>query len=531
MASKTGPIGQQYASDDTDRTQILDRARLCAALADPALLPPLNHNADEKLPENYQSIGTQGMLNMEGKMLSALFPPGQPWFHLEVAPEIRYDPETDQAAIQTADQLLYLRELAIQAILESSNLNGNDERGGQLGFRSGMRMALAQILVTGESLVYLTDDYRLKVISRDSYVTKRDPCGDVIYHIVREEVDPLSLPLESFDKLALKAEELAEKEVNERLVDLYTRCQWQPREKHWKITQEIEGIEVSSSTEKISPFFCIPFRLAPKENYGRGFIELNLGDLRTLNEMEKRLLELANLMSLGIIAKDYASEVRDEDLKKGSGQIILAKVRGAQCDDIALVKFDAVNEAAQIGHSIEVKSRRLGKAMLMESDSQPTGDRVTAFQVSRIAQELEGILGGAYTPIADLIQQPLLRRVIYQMTRDKIWVPLPDGTVKLSTTTGVAAIARAVRAGGVTEFVQAAVALGPEAMARIDSKVLMDVLARYKGIDEPGLIKSDARMAQDQKAALGAQAAQVATETAITTAGKLAEQQASQQAA
>lgn len=528
MSDKEGPIAQQFHADDMDRQTILQRARLCAALADPALLPPKDQSEDQKLPENYQSVGSQGMLNMEGKMLTALFPVGAPWFHLQVAPEIRYAPDVDTAQIQTADQALFLRELAMQSVLESANLSGSGDRGGKIGFRTAKRMALAQILVTGETLEQLTDDYRLKVFGRDSYVTRRDPCGDVIYHIVKETIDPLSLSPKVLAKAALEPEKLRKKAVKERLVDLFTQVEWMPMERHWRIRQEINGKRVAQAIETISPYFCTPFRLAPKEHYGRGFIELNLGDLRTLNESEHRLLELLNLMSLGIIAKDYSSETRDEDLKKESGRVIQARVQGGKLMDVALVKFDGVNEARALSVSIEVKTKRLGKAMLMESDSAPTGERVTAYQISRIAQELEGILGGAYTPIADMQQQPLIRRLEYQMVRDRLLPPLPKGIVKVNTLTGAAAIVRAARRGGVVNLVQAAVALGPTVIARIDEAVLLNVLARYENIDEPGLIKSDARMAQDQKAALGAQAAQQAIEQAVKSTGAIAEQKASQ---
>lgn len=539
MADKrTGPIGEQFFTDDAERKSILDRARLCASLCDPAILPPENQSPDQKLPENYQSVGSQGMLNMEGKMGSALFPPGQPWFHLTLAPEVRYDQTVPDDFKQEAEQLLFLRELAMQAVLESANLSsGSYDRGGKIGFRTAKRQALAQILVTGDCLEQLTDDYRLKVFSRTAYVTRRDPCGDVLYHIIREQVDPLALAPEVFAKTKLDMAKVKKKPVRERMEDLFTMVEWVPRPTNkqpdkgvWSIRQEINGYQVAKAEEEISPYFCTPFRLAPGEHYGRGFIELNLGDLRTLNEAEKRLLELFNLISLGLIGLDYSSEVRDQELKDRadkSGGVIRCRVVGGVVQDMALIKFDGVNEAAALTQGIEIKTRRLGKAMLMESDSQPEGERVTAFQVDRIAQEINGITGGAYTPIADSQQLPLLRRLSYQMERDRLLMPMKNkNLVKIDTLTGSAAIVRAARRGGVMNLANICVALGPQALARINEKVLIDTIARYESVDEPGLLKSDEQMAQEQQAALAQQAAAVAAQKAIDVAGNVAQEQA-----
>jgi hypothetical protein len=534
-----GPIGRQFQDDHNGRLSLLNRARLCASLCDPAILPPENQTADLKLPENYQSVGSQGMLNMEGKMLSALFPPGQPWFHLTLSPEYRYDESIPAEMKQVIEQQLFLRELAMQAVLESANLSsGTYDRGGKIGFRTAKRMALAQILVTGDALEQLTDDYRMKVFRRDAYVTRRDPCGDVLYHIIKESIDPLSLAPKVFAKTGLDKDALLKKQHKERCAALYTQVEWMPTptntdpdKGYWRIRQEINGNQVTEAREQISPFFCTPFRLAPGEHYGRGFIELNLGDLRTLNEAEKRLLELMNIMSLGIIALDYSSEVRDEDVKDGaerSGKVIRCQVKGGAVNDVALLKFDGVAEASAMMTGIAAKTQRLGRAMLMESESQPEGERVTAYQVDRIAREIDGITGGAYTPIADLQQQPLVRRLVHQMERDKLLHPMANKkAVKVDTLTGAAAIVRASKRGGVMNLVNAAVALGERTIARVNEKVLLDVLARYEGVDEPGLLKDDAQMARETQAAIGQQAALAAAEKAVEVAGDTAYDQMS----
>jgi hypothetical protein len=61
-------LAARYATDDGDRTELLDRARLCAALTKPSVLPPRGQHPSSTLPEAYQSIGAWGMSNLTSGM-------------------------------------------------------------------------------------------------------------------------------------------------------------------------------------------------------------------------------------------------------------------------------------------------------------------------------------------------------------------------------------------------------------------------------------------------------------------------------
>ena len=154
-----GEIAGQWADDDTDRQAGLDRARMCAALTDPAILPPVGQTPDQKLPENYQSVGSRGAMTMEGKFIIAAWTPGLPWFHLGLQPKILYDPSIDPAEIQEAQERLFLHELLIQAVLDSAGISlGKTNRGGTTGFITSKRESIAHTIITGDALEMMTTD-------------------------------------------------------------------------------------------------------------------------------------------------------------------------------------------------------------------------------------------------------------------------------------------------------------------------------------------------------------------------------------
>lgn len=515
------PIAQQWAADDAERLPILDRARLCAALTKPWVLPLLNQQPNQKLPQNFQSIGARGIMTMEGKMLTALWPNDRPWFHLDLAGEVEFDPDGDPKQIQINKAMLFLHELVIQAKLESAATETEDEHNSAAAFRTAKRASLSQLLITGDTLEQLTDDYTIKVYRRDQYVTRRDGTGNVLYHIVKECIDPLGLPKAQLSKARLPEAKLA-MPVAKRMQDLYTRIEWTPRRKRWLIEQEMNGHTVNDSVEKVSPFFSTPYELSVPEHYGRGFIELILGDLSSLDTLGERELDFAALASKLLTALDNASDVRDTDLEKKSGSVIRARVEQGKVMDIAFLNVDKTADFAIVFQKAQSLRKELGAAMLIESETTPKGDRVTAFQAERVAMELESALGGTYAPIADHQQRPLLKRVIYQMTRDRLLPKLPAGAVEVKLLTGIAALSRASKTQDLLTYMQA-IAPFQEAIARIDAGVLATVLARYQNISEPGLVKTDAEYAKEQQQAIALQTQQAAGQQAAKTAGTVIE--------
>jgi hypothetical protein len=462
-------------------------------------------------------------------MLLALYPPSVPWFRLKVAGKFLYDGNIPPDTLQQLQQELMMHELLMLTRLEQADVPGRASNRRRGGFRSRKRMVIDQLLVTGDALERLTEDYRIQVYRRDQYVTRRDSAGDVLYHIVKEKIDPLTLSEEQREMAGLNTEELVLKTVSQRMKELYTYVCWQPLTNVWLVQQEINRKIINESQETVSQFLSTAFELAPTENYGRGWIELNLGDARTYNELNERLLDFAATASKQLFAVDYNSQVRPRDLAKSSGEVIQARVQGGQVQDVSCLKVDKLSDFNVVYQTAETKRRDLASAMLMETETTPRGDRVTATQVNRVAAELQGALGGLFAPIADSQQIPLVERLLYQMRKDALLPTLPAESIEIEAVTGLPALSREYDQENLVGVMQVLGQFGPEVMSKINVGTLVDVMFRQANVYHPGLVKSEEEIAAEQQAVMQQQLAMAGGQEAIRTGGAVIEQQQAEQ--
>ena len=493
-------IRTDFDAADSDRQETLNRARVCSALTKPWILPPEGWTENSKLPETFSSLASRGCTNLEGRLLLALFPPGMPFFKLQPAAKLAFDPTVEPDVLEEFKNHLALHELIVQSKLDSSD-KARSSNARTAGFRSRMRTAISQLIITGDVLLQLLPDYSIRVFRRDNYVTKRDDSGNVLFHIIKEKIDPLILTPEQLAMVNKNQEQLNSSDVSKRMEDLYTKVSWNPLTNLWVIEQEILGKVIVTSEEEVSPFFSVPFELPPASDYGRGLIEANLGDVRSLNELTERILDFSALASKHIFAVDYNSQVRAQDLAQPTGSVIQARVQSGQVTDVGMLRTDKLSDFNVVMNTRENIRRDLATVMLMEGETTPRGDRVTAYQVQRVAQELEGALGGVYAPIADAMQVPLIERLMHQLKKDQLLPTLPDDTVQVEAITGIMALSRESDQGKLLNLIQTMAQLGPETMSRVNMGQLIDLLMRQSGIYEPGLVKSEEEIQQEQQAA------------------------------
>jgi hypothetical protein len=517
---------QQFNDEHSDRQASLKRAIQCASLSKPHILPPENWKERDELPENFQSLVSYGLTNLTGKTLLAMFPPGSPWFRQALAARIRQDPNLPDEAKQEIEQALFRQDVIATAMLEQNQLSTKANKR-RKGFRTHKRQVIDQILATGDTLESMDDDYRLRLYRRDRYTTKRDDAGDVEHHIVKERLDVARLDESTRQQCNIDSDILS-KRPNERTKDLYTRVSWQHEAKVWLIEQELNEVVFTTSEEPVSPYFSTTFELPPNANYGRGFIELNYGDCRSYDELAERILDFAHLSSRHLMANDDPS-TSDDELKSPSGSIINAQVQNGQVQRIGFIQANRIADFQVSFNAFQSLENRLSKAMLIESAIQPHQERVTAQQIQRIAQEVDGALGGFYAPMADEQQIPLVERLMYQLRRDNLIEPMPSESTSVRVLTGIEAIAKQLQVGKVLNFAATIAQLGEQALAKLNMDVLIDVVARYEGINEPGLIKSNEALAQERQQQLAAAVAAKAADKTVEVAGNVAEATATQQ--
>lgn len=532
MSDDEGRIAKSFASDDGQRQQELQRARLCAALSKPWLLPmnpvPVMGSSmpaaaqGAKLPEPYQSLGASAVTHLEGRIVLSLWTPG--WFRLMLPEHMRIDPSVDIELIRTAEAKLFMHELIIMGVLESANLIRKGRV--RVGFRTAKRRAISQVLAVGECLEHLDDEYRLKVFRLDQYVTRRDTYGDVLYHIVREDIDLLTLSDSQLATVGLNTDDHKSKPVRDRMQTRYTRVEWQPRSRKWVIEREVNKVVYERIEEPVSPYFSTTYELAPDEHYGHGYIEQRLGAHRSLNSLSEKLLDFAAAASKHHPIIDPSSELRPDDLEAPTGTPLVDHVKDGAASRIAFLKVDKLGDFGVVFQTWDAVRKDLAKSALMESEAAPQQERVTREQILGVRAELEGALGGVYTAIADEQQIPLLQRTIFQAQRDKLLPTLPDDKVQIVSLTGLEALTRAAKTADLIETAGVIAQLGEEAARRVDVNVLVDVLARYRGLDEPGIIKSPKVVEEEKRAEQQREIEMVAAQEAAKAGGRIAERTA-----
>ncbi len=520
-----GAIAKQFMSDDMRRRTRLERMRKLAVYTIPSTLPEENQNVDDQLPETFQSVGSRGVMNLEGKLVTAMFPAGTFWARFNATEEIKGDPSalddvessiTGQPVtrLQAFEEMLFLRELKVQSVIDGTN------------YRNQMRMNIRGLLILGSSLSKVMDNYNLKTFREDQYVLYRDPSQAVIYLITKERVDPLTLSPELQAKAAIEPEKFEGKESHDRSIDIYTRASLQPGG-GWLIEQEINGHIVATSEEPVSPYIVGAYDLISSEHYGRPFCEQHQGDLRSINGLYRSMLEIAAVMGRLIpIIDDTAGTTRRKDVvETPNGEPIMGRVQNGKAADVAFLQADKFGDLQGVMAVAKVIEERLSKAFLIESELQPSGDRVTAFQVARLASEIEGALGGVYAAIAERLQRPLLNRVIYQMIRDKKLSLIPREAVTVQNLTGLEALSRE-RDLQKLNFIMQTFSAAPEMLERMNLTNLAHQFIKLAEVDPRGLVKSEAQVQQERQAAQQAAMQQIAAEQGVKSLGTIAEQQA-----
>ena len=132
---------------------------------------------------------------------------------------------------------------------------------------------------------------------------------------------------------------------------------------------------------------------------------------------------------------------------------------------------------------------------------QRPGERVTAYEIRVMSQELDDSLGGFYSMSAEQLLLPLIRRRLDKLQRAGRLPQLPTELLKPRVTVGIAALGRGHDLNKLMEFGEAAKALvgDQEVARRLNSGEAIARLASASDISTKGLIRSDDELAAEQQ--------------------------------
>mgnify|MGYP003136243286 FL=1 len=483
MANALGETAvARFEQLQSDRSSFLRRAQDASKLTIPALIPETTGTA-AKIKTPFQAVGARGVNSLASKLLIALLPPSTPFFKLSID-SLELMKEGQEGLETEIDKGLRVIESALMNEIEISN------------DRVAMFEALKHLIVGGNVLLYLTDN-GLKVYHLNRYVCKRDDVGNILEIITKETVHPQALPSD-FLEMIKKKENYDAEDFDEDL-DIYTCIKRYGDEFTW--FQECKGEKIpgtdGNSKIDVSPWICLRWTRIDGEDYGRGYVEEYQGDLISLEALMQAIIEGAAASAKTIFLVNPNGVTRAQTLAKAPN----GAIREGNAQDVSVLQ---VNKGADFNVSFSAIQRieqRLEYAFLMARSVQRDAERVTAAEVSIMANELENSLGGIYSILTQEYQLPYLKRRMHMLVRSGKAPKLPEKIVKPKIVTGLQGLGRGNDRAKLVEFIgTVSQALGPDVMRmymNVDEAIKR--LANSIGIDTANLVKSQEQIQQEMQ--------------------------------
>ena len=468
-----GPAAARWFKLDSSRKTVLDRARKCAEVTIPSLLPPEGKTENDQLLTPFQSVGARTINNLASKLILALYPPNSPYFRLDVS-----DMVLDRIAEESGDSGLPSKIRQQLAQIEGQIIKYHEAKSDRVVLFEACRLLIA----TGNVLIFQDpSNYKLRYFRLDQYCVRRAPDGEPIEIIVREFLYPEELP-RGFAA------------ADDKPVPLYS---WATRSRgKWSVHQEIGGVEVPGTKATYAqdefPFLALAWSLHPGDNYGRGHVEENLGDFLSLEGLRKAFLEGAAAMAKLVFLVSPNGVTKKQDLVRcPNGGFVVGRA-----EDVTTLQADKVHDFQFVQSEIIRLESALSKAFLLVESIQRDAERVTAEEIRMMAADLDDTLGGIYTRLAQDLQRPLLLLRMDAMRREKELPPLPED-IAIIITTGLEALGRGHELLKLQQFLAMLEPLGPNILGEIIQ------LAEYArrvatglGLNTEGLIPSEEELQQ-----------------------------------
>lgn len=504
-----------YGKLESDRDMFLIRARDCSKYTLPTLIPPAGHSNATKYYTPFQAVGARGVNNLAAKLLLSLLPPNSPFFRLQID-DFTLEQLTQQEGMRAdVEEGLNKIERAVQFEIEAGAI------------RVSAFEALKHLIVGGNTLCYLPDSGGMRVFPLERYVVQRDPMGNVLDIVVKETVAHASLPDDVRELLGYSSDE--DKYQNggaDKNCDIYTHTYLEGGK--WESYQEVKGIVIPGTTATYpkdkSPWIPVRFMKIEGENYGRGYVEEYLGDIKSLEGLSQAIVEGSAAAAKVLFMVNPNGTTSQETLANADNGAV---VEGTE-QDVSVLQLNKYNDFRVALETISRIEERLAFAFLLNSSVQRNGERVTAEEIRYMAGELESALGGIYSILSLELQLPMVNRVMFAMERKKKLPALPKGTVKPVVVTGMEALGRGNDLTKLDTFIQPILQV-PELAARINMADYLTRRGTALGIDMKGLIKSDAQIAQEQQQQQQMALIQQGLAPAINQAGAMMKEGMSQQ--
>lgn len=500
-----GNAQHRFKQLDGNRRTFLNKCELFAAYTLPKICPEdtITDN-NRELSQDFQAVGAQCSNYLANKLMLALFAPSQPFFRL--GPTKAMKKKLDELGAAEDDLQEVLSEAERQALKEL------DKR----ALRPKLYEAVKHLIVTGNVLCAVEDEFR--VIGVKKFVVRRSTTGRVLELIIADKmlVDELEQDVQDFARRVLGG-------VEDREVTLYKWVKFQPNGDYtmtqWLDTYQLPAKFNGKWSEENLPYKVLTWDLADGQHYGTGLVEDYENDFTGLSALSRAQVQGAILASEFRWLVNPGGVTRVEDFENTPNGGALPGVEG----DIVIVRSDKGSDL-QITMTMAAEYvNRIGRGFLMGSQLIRDAERVTAEEIRLVANELETALGGAYSRIAVDFQLPMARWLL-----SKVDVPTSDGTFEPVIVTGLDALSRGADLDELKLWLADVAAINqlpPPALAELNLGEVYRALAVPRRIDVSKFLKTPEQKAQEQEAAMAAQAQQYATQAGVDVAAEQATNQ------
>jgi len=413
-----------YKRMEAARQPYIDRAEEAALYTIPSIFPKAGSNSTTTFVTPYQSLGARGLNNLANQILLAILPPNTPFFRLDIKEDKKRKAEENGVPSIISDIQLQLsqREQSILKYMANRQYSPTVGEG------------LKQLIVAGNYCFYAPPkEGGLKGYRLSNYVLNRDGLGSIVTLITKDIFTYATLP-EDVQKLLTGEHKPDEEQVVYTYVTL--------KDDRYYSYQEIDGVKIPGHDNNYPkdslPWIPIRMTKVDGEDYGRGYIEENIGDLRSLEGISKAIVEYAAVCSRIIWLTNPTGMTQPRKLAKAkTGDFVPG--RKSDVEALTLDKYNDFRVAKEVQTDLK---QDLSFAFLMQNAVQRDAERVTAEEIKVVARQLEQGLGGIYSLLSQELQLPLVRQAIVQMENLRMLEPLPEGYVETSIVTGIEAIGR-----------------------------------------------------------------------------------------
>lgn len=502
---KQGELQKRWTELDTDRSSMKSRCEEYAGWTLPYIFPQDNLQHQE-LQGPLDSIGARAVNALSNKVVTTMFTPYRPFVRLEVTDEFEAELATKADPNELAD---VLRESeATLAKVEKQGMKYLDK----IGFRPEATTASKSLIITGNSLMYLPEEGKAQVYGLKDYCVLRDLNGVVIEIMTRD-----GKAYETFSEEVRAALDAGGKQkyLGNHPCKVYTRIKLMEDGRYW-VHQHVEDMPLETKvayTAAELPWIPLVWNLNRGENYGRGLVEDYAGAFHACWMLMEALVTGAAAAADIKFLVDPGSTLDVEELNNSKS----GSYHQGREGDITTPEVNKQNDFQLVQALLERFERQISQGFLLAQGTTRDAERVTAEEIRRDANELEQDLGGIYSRLAAMWQEPVARltfaRIDFKLYNEKI--------ISFRIITGMDSLSRQGDLDNLQMF------LGDLAMTEgipedfrvwISVPRFMQVVGTARGVDYTKFLKTqaerDAEIAQQQQLVTQQQQAQAQAQAA-----------------